>query len=160
MNQPKNSVYTILLVFGVLLIVFGLVTPNIGRLSILNNSNAVYTKPSDVKLLELTNPVITALKDGGSDALALANLYNDIATLIEIDQDVIKNTEEIREANRISGHMLNLGIKDKYPNLGEAANNLVVSYIGDDNAALSPESRKKGVDAFRALAWACNEGSK
>lgn len=160
MNQLKNSTYTILLVLGGLLILIGLASPNLGKLSILDNSNATYIKPSDPVLLQLTDPVISSLKGGGSDALALANLYNDIATLIEIDQDIIKNTEEIREANRISGHMLNLGIKDKYPNLEESANKLVVSYIGDDNAALSLELRKKSVEAFRALAWACREGSK
>jgi hypothetical protein len=160
MNQSKNNGYTILLILGGLLILIGLVSPNLGKLSILDNSNATYVKPSDPVLLQLTESVVSSLGNGGDDALALANLYNDIATLIEIDQDIIKNTEEIREANRISGHMLNLGIKDKYPNLGESANKLVVTYIGDDNAALSPELRKKSVEAFRALAWACREGSK
>lgn len=162
MNQSKNknSLHVVLLVLGGLLILIGLVSPNLGKLSILDNSNAKYVKPSDPALLQLAESVVASLDNGGEDALALANLYNDIATLIEIDQDIIKNTEEIREANRISGNMLNLGIKDKYPDLGESANKLVVSYIGDDNAALSPELRKKSVEAFRALAWACREGSK
>ena len=141
---------------------FSLVGPYIPKtnsVSVTPNISIAFEEPSDPKLLELARPVIVSLKGSGSDGLALASLYNDLATLIEINQDIIKNTEEIREANRIGGHMLKLGIKDKYPNLGSSANNMVVSYIGDDNVALSPELRKKSVDVFRALAWACYKGS-
>lgn len=156
-QQKKNSV---LLLIGCVLILIGFFNPRLGSISIFTNGSTVFEKPSDVKLVELAQPVISALDNSGNDGLVLANLYNDLATLIEIDQDIVKNTEEIREANRISGNMLKLGLKDKYPNLGTAANTMVMSYIGEDNAALSPELRKKSVDVFRALAWACKEGSK
>jgi len=159
MSHQQSKSNFIVLAIGCVLLLLGLFGSNLGSISILTNNSAVFEKPSDPRLVELAQPVILALDDSGNDGLVLANLYNDIATLIEIDQDVVKNTEEIKEANRISGNMLKLGIKDKYPNLAEAANAMVVSYLGDDNAALSPELRKKSVDVFRALAWACKEGS-
>lgn len=159
MNQQLSKRNNLLLLIGCVLLLIGFLSPNVGSISILPNSSATFSKPTDAVLVELAQPVISALDNSGNDGVTLANLYNDLATLIEIDQEIIKNTEEIREANRISGHMLKLGLKDKYPNLGEAANAMVVSYIGEDNAALSPELRKKSVDVFRALAWACKEGS-
>jgi hypothetical protein len=55
--------------------------------------------------------------------------------------------------------MSRLDLKGKYPNLSEAANNMIIKYIGNENAALSDELRTKSANAFRALAWACKEGS-
>ena len=56
--------------------------------------------------------------------------------------------------------MLRLNIKDKYPNLAEAAESLIVSAIGDDDVSLSEELRSKSAEAFRALSWAFYQGSK
>lgn len=126
-------------------------------------SNVEVVKPNGV-LLELSQPVIDSIKnqsgDYNKDGNTLAGLYMDIATLIESDNEIIKNTEEIREANKISGTILKLNIKEKYPDFPAAATSLVKGYIGDDNIALSPELRQKSAEAFRALAWACSEGSK
>ena len=73
---------------------------------------------------------------------------------------VIKNTEEIRQANSLAGTMLRLDIKGKYPNLAKEATEVIVASIGDDNINLSPELRTKAADGFNALAWAYNEASK
>ncbi len=159
MNYPKlvNS-NSLLLLLAVGLIATSLVVPRLNSIST-NNSAFVFDKPTNTTLIELSQPIIESLDNSGNDGLELAKLYRDLAKLIDIS-DIIKNTEEIREANRISGKMLDLNLKDKYPGLADAANNLVVSYIGDDNLVLSPELRQKSSEAFRALAWACSEGSK
>ncbi len=98
--------------------------------------------------------------DKQTDMKKLVGLYLDLAKLISIDDEdtVIKNTEEIREANRLSGRMSDFNLKNKYEDLGAELNSIVLGYIGEDNAALSPELRQKGVDVFRALAWAINQG--
>lgn len=155
MNQQKVNP---LLIVGIGLIVFSLLSSNFSFPS-LGSQSVDIPKPSDPVLVELASPVILALNGAGEDGNKLSNLYNDLATLIEINDDIIKNTEEIREANRIAGKMSRLDLKGKYPNLGEAANNMIIKYIGDENAALSDELRSKSVSAFRALAWACKEGS-
>lgn len=161
-----NKQNRILLVFSALLIGIGLIGPYVELMPNKQQCNSVVlnlTKPSDPQLLDSTVSVIDSLKSGNgskSDCLALASLYNDIATLIELDNSIIKNTEEIREANRLSGGMLKLDIKNKYPGFSEAATNLVVKHIGDDNVVLSEELRQKSAEAFRALAWSCNEVTK
>jgi hypothetical protein len=118
----------------------------------------------DIK--KLCNEVIKSLQSGDSDRVTdskrLRDLYLDIATLVEIDgeNEVIKNTEEIRQANSLAGVMLKMNIKGKYEDLAKSTNAVVVAGIGDDNIVLSPDLRNKAVETFKALAWACNEGSK
>ena len=148
-----------LIIIGGLLIFISLLSSRISTPT-LSKHNSELVRPTNAKLVELCDPVILALKNSGDDGIKLSNLYNDLATLIEIDDGIIKNTEEIREANKIGGQMSKLDLKDKYPGLAEAANALVVGYIGDDNVALSNELRTRSVEVFRALAWACKEGSK
>ena len=96
-----------------------------------------------------------------SDCLKLSALYADMATLIELDDDkIIVDTSSIKEANSIAGKMLKLNIKDKYPNLAEAAQDLVTTGIGDDDILLTKELREKAAESFRALSWAFYQGSK
>lgn len=153
-----------LLVVGLLLVAVGYVGPKLTNINLVNNNcdiNFVIEEPYDPELLELSKPVIEALKGSGGDGKKLAALYHDLSTLISLaDEEIIVTTQEIREANSLAGKMLQLNIKDKYPGLAEAANNMVVSYIGDDNILLSDELRAKSVNVFKALSWACNEGSK
>jgi len=164
-----NNKYLLLLVAG-LLIVVGLVKPDLTRLGGGNRINVdeivVVTPPAYQKLREVCSGVVEALQNGGSsrekDGKRLANLYMDIARLIELDGDemVVKNTDEIRYANSLAGVMLRMDIKGKYPKLPEGAKTVIVSGIGDDNVPLDVETRAKAAESFRALAWACNEGSK
>jgi hypothetical protein len=162
----------VLLVIAAVLIGVGLLKPPFitnlldgSRPSVVVVEDVKVEKPSSEILLEKSENVIKALSvssDRKADGKKLAKLYVDIAKLISLDGEdqVIKNTEEIRQANRISGLMVDLDIKGKYPDLAEANQSLVVSVVGDDQVLLNSDLRSKAVDAFNALAWACYEGSK
>lgn len=162
---------TILLIIAGLLLAIGIFKPNFSELWI-NRPNPCITiedndfvAPVSETLKEKAKDVIKALSvnsDRKIDGKRLASLYNDIALLISLDGDsqVITNTEEVRQSNRLSGLMLKLDIKDKYENLAEANHSLIVEAIGDDVILLDANLRAKAVEAFKALAWACNEGSK
>ena len=76
------------------------------------------------------------------------------------DDKVISDTASIKEANSLAGKMLRLNIKDKYSGLAEAAKDVVVSGIGEDDVSLDDDLRQKAVESFRALSWAFYEGSK
>lgn len=123
-------------------------------------------EPSDSAVKKEADEVVKVFREAGSsskeDARKLRDLYLDLSKLISLDaQDlVIKNTEEIRQANSVAGAMFRLDIKNKYPNLAKEAQDVVVLLVGSDQVNLSPELRQKAVEAFNALAWACNEGSK
>lgn len=160
------------LIIGAVLILIGIVKPDLS--SIINkpidnpvvNNEVVVTKPSDPAILEKCEAVIEAIKAGPSsrytDGKRLASLYLDIATLVELDGEdlVIKDTEELRQANKIAGLMLRLDLKDKYPELRVSAQDLIIQFIGDDHVLLDADLRQKAANGFRALAWACNEGAK
>ena len=163
----KNN--NLVLVIAGLLILVGLTKFDLSGFSILPN------RPNVVDVLELPEPtdqavkkeaddVVTVLKESGAkgDAKKLRDLYLDLAKLVELDgeDEVVKSTEEIRQANSLAGVMLRLDIKGKYPDLAKEAKEVVVAAIGDDQILLSKELRVKAVEGLNALAWACNMGSK
>lgn len=160
----------ILLGIGVVLLIVGLFKPNINILPIdkpVNNSIVVISPPQDKELKDKCQSIIDALvssssEDRKKDSSRLSDLYMDLATLIELDgvDQAVKTTEEIRQANSLGGLMLRMNIKNKYPGLADAAQSVIISQIGDDIIPLDDELRKKSSETFRALAWACNEGSK
>lgn len=120
--------------------------------------------PSDETLLKEATEVKDLVKAmmPKDEAKRLRDLYLDMKTLISLDgeAEVIKSTEQIRQANGLAGFMLRMDIKGKYPNLAKECKDIVVSAIGDDNILLSPDLKNKALDSFDALAWAFNEGSK
>lgn len=166
-----NKQTKLLLLIGGMLVLVGFFKPDLSRI-IPNSNNPVVVDtvdidpPSDGVLRDKAAAVAEILKDGPSsrklDAKRLRDLYLDISTLISLDgeKEVVKNTEEIRQANSLAGAMLRLDLKGKYENLATKCNEVVVTGIGDDNINLTPELRSKAIDTFKALAWACNEGSK
>lgn len=155
----------ILLIAGIL-IAIGLLKPDLSSLVAGNkpkDSVVFIETPSDENVKKECDDVAKVLRKGSaSDAVRLRDLFLDISKLIELDGEdlVIKTTEEIRQANSLAGPMLRLDIKNKYENLANEAKEVIVSVIGDDNVPLTTELRKQAANAFKYLAWACNEGAK
>jgi len=153
-----------------ILVVIGLLKPDLSKfINVSNPSNNSVTvlveKPSNKDLLDECQDVIDALKenkDRKNDGTRLAALYNDLATLISLDGEdmTLKNTEEIRQANKLAGVMLKLDIKGKYPELAKATNSVIVASLGDDSVMLDDKLREQAIEGFKALAWACIEGTK
>jgi len=168
-NKGKNSGEvnkSLIVVVALVLIGVGIVGP---KLDIFNNETVIVNngveliKPSDPELLKHCEEVTKALRNGSgdrtTDAKRLSNLYTDLSTLYGLDE-TIKTTEEVRNANSLAGAMLRMNIGGLYPNLTKACTDLVASQIGTKRIPLDGEIRKKTINAFKALAWACNEGSK
>jgi len=158
------------LIVGTILIIIGLIKPD------LSNLISWPSRPVAIDVLELPAPTAANIKKEAEEVVSLLKSYSaakpdlkrlrdlmlDLGRLVELDGEdtVIKNTEEIRQANSLSGVMLRLDIKGKYPDLAKESKEVVVAAIGDDNINLSPELRVKAVEGFNALAWAYNEASK
>lgn len=165
MNDNRTKI--ILLIIGSALIVLGLIKPKFNPVIDTHNVDVLeLIEPSDENLKKEALDVFTIFKKAGAssknDSKKLRDLYLDLAQLISLDGNdlVIKNTEEIRQANSIAGAMFRLNIKDKYPELSKEANDVVLVALGDDHINLTPQLRTKAVEAFDALAWACNESNK
>lgn len=164
-----NTKNLLLAIAGVL-IVIGLFKPDFSKLINVsapsnNKTTVLVEKPSNTEILDECQEVIDALKEDNDrkiDGVKLASLYNDLSTLVALDGEdlVLKNTEEIRQANKLAGAMLRLDIKGKYPKLAKATEKVIISSIGDDSIMLDEKLRQGAVDGFKALSWACLEGSK
>lgn len=162
----KDNINKIVFILGLLLIGYGIVKPDLSNIlpsrTVVNNSTVVEA-PTDPKIKDACAAVISALKRADrADCLKLSSLYYDLSQLIVLDgkDEIIKSTLEIREANKLSGLFFRLNLKDKYDNLAEALNGVVVAGIGDDDVVLDDAMRGKSVEVFKALSWACYEGSK
>lgn len=163
----KNN--NVLLALAGLLIIFGLTKFDLSKLFILPNNAVVVDvmelpAPTDEQILKEAKDVLDIVKNqiDKQEAKRLRDLYLDMKRLIQLDGDdeVIKNTEEIRQANSIAGVMLRLDIKGKYADFAKECKEVIVAAIGDDQMVLSPILRSKALDGFDGLAWALNEGSK
>jgi hypothetical protein len=159
----------VLLAIGIALLLLGFFKPNfnfpINKPGPVDTI-VVVTPPETKELREKCQLVIDVLQNGPSDrkqdGKRLSDLYSDLAVLIRLDgeNEVVKTTEEIRQANSLSGVMLQMNIKDKYKGLSDATQTVLLSELGDDAVPLDEELRGKAVKAFMALSWACLEGSK
>jgi hypothetical protein len=165
----NNNLTKTLLLIGGLLVAWGLVGHKVSTVISPNNSVSIdvmeLSAPTDPDVKKEAEDVISLLKSSGgskNDFKKLRDLTLDLGRLVELDGAdlVIKNTDEIRQANSIAGVMLRLDIKGKYPLLAKEAKEVIVAAIGDDNVVLSPDLRVKAVSGFGALAWAYNESSK
>lgn len=161
MNKNKA-----LLCIGVLLVLLGWFKPNF---------NSLYTpRPVDVNVVvaplspetkaacaKVTDSLLSG-PNPKQDGLILASLYSDIAKLISLDgeNEVIKTTDELVQANKLSGVLLNLDLKNKYANLSANCQEVIVSVVGEDSVALDKNLRDKAVLAFKNLAWACEQSTK
>lgn len=157
---------SIILYLGALLIVFGLLKPHLFNTDNFDVNSVSVTTPTDDNIKKACDDVIKSIKSSNvlskQDIKKLVSLYLDLALLIELNgnDEIIKNTEEIRQANSLTGLMLRMDMKGKYPGLAESAKAVVVAGIGDDSVVLDSNLRQKASESFRALAWACNEGLK
>ena len=165
----NNQTKTVLLI-GIALLSWGLFGSQIKN--IVNNNNVPVvvdvlelSAPSDKNVKKEAQEVVDLLRKSSgnkNEYRKLRDLSLDLGQLIKLDGEdmIIKNTDEIRQANSLSGIMLRLDVKGKYANLAKEAKEVIVASIGDDNINLTPELRVKAVDGFNALAWAYNEASK
>jgi len=165
----SNNLTKFLLVVGALLVGWGLIGNRV--LLLINPNNPVsidameLSEPTDPDVKKEADEVIALVKSYGgskSDFKRLRDLMLDLGRLVELDGEdqVVKNTDEIRQANSLAGPMLRLDMKNKYKDLKKESQDVIIASIGDDNIPLSKELRPKAVDGFKALAWAYNEGSK
>lgn len=162
----------VVLIIGAVLIGIGIFRPDLSSV-LPNNSRPVVNtpaieipEPADGELKDMSLKVAEILQAGDSsrkvDGLTLAVLWRDLGLLIAMDDEneVIKTTAEIREANSVSGRLINTELKGKYPDLSQAARDVVVTAVGMDNVILTEELRSKAKEAFMTLSWAAYQGAQ
>ena len=135
---------------------------NLGSLTkIFGSGNAeIFPEKPNGDILVAVDPVRTLLKSADSnDKVALARLFREQATLIGLDgnESVIASTADIVRANFLSGKLMHLDMKGKYPGLATALTDAVKKVIEDDTKQLDDATRGKAVAVFNGLSWAANQ---
>lgn len=106
-------------------------------------------------LVEGLSDVVTDKKD----RIQLRDFFATLAHVIDTDPNLIKTTSDFKEYNSLSGQLnfTGLDLKDKYNDLGEAIDKVIVSTLGLENVNMTPEKRKVLVDVLNAVAWSFNQ---
>lgn len=145
------------LILGLVICVIGLVGEPI--FNALKNVNITPDK-TDVTVVEpaielktLVDPVVE-IDIKSEDANLLSCFYSEMADVVNEDSTFLQNTEQFRTFNITAGKLyFSTKLKDKYENLGESIDKIIIQSIGVENVALDSSKRKKLVDVLNAIAW-------
>lgn len=164
-----NKQNSILLYFGIGLVVFALgskfdLMPNFGPVNI---PNVVViddsVKPSDPEVLAICENISDIISSSSSsdkqaDVANLSGVYMEIANLIDMDEEVVTNTQQVRSSHIIAAKLLRINLAGKYDGLADESNKLFTQVLGNDDVALDNTKRQQAVKAFKYLSWALQEG--
>jgi hypothetical protein len=117
--------------------------------------------PADAATRAAVAPVGAKLANHKEDGRRLASFYAGLADVIARDQGkIVATTAHLRELHRRAGLLMfqQTGIAGKYPGLAEAINKVLADRVGLENVPLDAAKQKAAVEAFRAIAWACQGG--
>ena len=164
-----NKQNPILLYLGIGLVVFALgskfnLIPNFGPINIpsvvvIDDS----IKPNDPDVLAICEDISDIIRNSSSsdkqaDVANLGGVYMEIANLIDMDEEVVTNTQQVRASHIIAAKLLRINLSGKYDGLAEESNKLFSQVLGNDDVALDDTKRQQAVKAFKYLSWALQKG--
>lgn len=93
------------------------------------------------------------------DATQISDFFLEVADVVKSDPGFLDSTGKFREFNIKSGglNFAGLDLKDKYPNLGEEIDSIIVNTIGLEDSQLTAEKRKSLHDSLSAIAWGVHQ---
>tara|TARA_Y100001938_G_C7755567_1_gene266005 strand:- start:1 stop:471 length:471 start_codon:yes stop_codon:yes gene_type:complete len=93
------------------------------------------------------------------DATQISDFFLEVADVVNSDPGFLASTGKFREFNIKSGglNFAGLELKDKYPNLGEEIDSVIVNTIGLEDQELTNEKRKDLRDCLNAIAWGVHQ---
>ena len=102
---------------------------------------------------------IVSLDIDAKDAKQISDFFSELASVVNNDPGFIQTTGNFREFNMTAGglNFAGLELKDKYPNLGEKIDEVIVSSIGPEDQELSNSKRSELVKCLGGIAWAVHQ---
>ncbi|MQF98090.1 MAG: hypothetical protein FI729_00970 [SAR202 cluster bacterium] len=93
------------------------------------------------------------------DATQISDFFLEVADVVKSDPGFLDSTGKFREFNIKSGglNFAGLDLKDKYPNLGEEIDSIIVNTIGLEDSQLTAKKRKSLHDSLSAIAWGVHQ---
>lgn len=125
------------------------------------NQDSVAEPTKEMK--KTVQPVVKVVASMNAiDRLWLKNIYENAATVMDIDAEVgdpvVATTSGLRGFHVAILKFIWAGLAGnppgKYEDLQEAIDTVMNEVIGDEHKSLTPEMRQKAAEVFRAIAWA------
>ena len=121
--------------------------------------------PVEPKVVEpsLTNKTLvqelTLLDIDKKDKKQLSDYFLTLADVVKTEPGLIKTTEQFKNINSIAGQLnfTGLDLKDKYANLGESIDEIIIATLGKENEDLTQEARTSLVNVLNAISWGFNQ---
>ena len=119
--------------------------------------------PVEPKVVEpsLTTLVqeLTLLDIDKKDKKQLSDYFLTLADVVKTEPGLIKTTEQFKNFNSIAGQLnfTGLDLKDKYANLGESIDEIIIATLGKENEDLTQEARTSLVNVLNAISWGFNQ---
>ena len=111
----------------------------------------------------LTNKTLVenliSLNINKADKNQLRDYFLTLADVVKTEPGLIKTTGQFKNFNSIAGQLnfTGLDMKDKYANLGESVDEIIIATLGKENEDLTQEKRNSLVDVLNAIAWSFNQ---
>jgi len=92
------------------------------------------------------------------DARQIGDFFLELSNVVETDPGFVKSTGVFREFNIRAGglNFSGLGLKDKYPLLGQEIDQAIVNTIGKEDSSLTDDKRKDLCNCLKAISWGVN----
>jgi len=89
------------------------------------------------------------------DANQIRDFFWQLSQVVQSDPGFIKTTGQFREFNIVAGGLNFAGpsLKNKYPNLGEEIDGIIITAMGKENIPLTSQKRNSLNKTLQAIAW-------
>ena len=130
-----------------------LVKDNIPTIVIDDTNRTDIPKPN-VEYQTLVEP-LSQMEIDKKDAVEIRDFFWQLSQMIQHEPGLIKTTAQFREFNMVAGglNFAGLEMKNKYPDLGEAIDSIIMDSIGKENVPLDDDKRAKLYKTLHAIAW-------
>ena len=102
---------------------------------------------------------VVSINIESADAKQISDFFSELADVVNDDPGFIRTTGNFREFNMKAGglNFAGLELKNKYPNLGEEIDAVIISGIGSEDQTLTDSKRSELVKSLDAIAWAVHQ---
>ena len=128
------------------------------NIEIVDNTPSVDVVEPSLTYKEVVKDIV-AINIKSEDAKQISDFFSELADVVDADPGFIRTTGNFREFN-MTAHSLNfagLELKDKYPNLGEEIDEVIISSVGSEDQTLTDAKRSGLVKCLDAVAWAVHQ---
>tara|TARA_B100001094_G_scaffold330131_1_gene394591 strand:+ start:696 stop:1166 length:471 start_codon:yes stop_codon:yes gene_type:complete len=93
------------------------------------------------------------------DAKQMSDFFLELSNVVSTDPDLLSSTGQFREFNMMAGglNFAGLDLKDRYPQLGEEIDKVIVNTIGLEDSELTDKKRESLCDCLNAVAWGVHQ---